>query len=237
MVWEHCARRAHAQREPSVSPPLVLRGRRIADAARPSRRPKEECSVPGSPPRCSGRRARVVVAILFVIVAANPLRAQTAPGGFLVSVGDTGVRTPVTGAAAQAFLPQRGVFTFPAPYNTQGIRITNASDCGGSDCVDYGYSYWNKINNHAGSNTMLIVVGLNRVRGGSGPTLFTLNKSTGETRNAGPLFDANSAFSYATAEQWYFSRSRPSVLYLGENGPRMLRYDVLARRPSRPSST
>ena len=116
------------------------------------------------------------------------------------------------GSEPRSRLPRRRRFfrsaessRFPAPYLTQGIRITNASDCGGSDCVDYGYSYWNKINNHAGSDTMLIVVGLNRARGGAGPTLFTFNKNTGETRNAGPLFDANSSFSYATAEQWYFS--------------------------------
>jgi hypothetical protein len=180
-------------------------------------------------PRVVPAALRAAFAILIVIGAATPLRAQTAPGGFLASASDAGVRAPITAAAAQGFLPQRGVFSFPAPYLTQGIRITNASDCGGGDCVDYGYSYWNKINNHAGSNTMLIVVGLNRSRGGAGPTLFTYNKSTGETRNAGPLFDANSSFSYATAEQWYFSRTRPNALYLGENGPRMLRYDVLSK--------
>ena len=180
-------------------------------------------------PRVVPAALRAAVAMLIVVGSASPLRAQTAPGGFLTTAGDGGVRAPITAAAAQAFLPQRGVFSFPAPYLTQGVRITNASDCGGSDCVDYGYSYWNKINNHAGSDTMLIVVGLNRARGGAGPTLFTYNKNTGETRNAGPLFDANSSFSYATAEQWYFSRSRPSALYLGENGPRMLRYDVLSK--------
>ena len=158
----------------------------------------------------------------------SSLHAQ-APGGFVVSASDTGMRTPITGSQAQAFLPQRGVFTFPAPYGTQGIRITNASDCGGGDCVDYGYSYWNKINNHAGSDTVLIVVGLNRSRGGAGPTLFTYNKNTGDTRNAGPLFDAGSGFSYATAEQWYLSGTRPSTLYLGENGPRMIRFDVLTK--------
>jgi hypothetical protein len=129
-------------------------------------------------PRFARAAWRTVTAILFVIVAANPLRAQ-APGGFVVSAGDSGVRAPVTAGEAQAFLPQRGVFTFPAPYGTQGIRITNASDCTGGDCVDYGYSYWNKINNHAGSDAMLVVVGLNRARGGSGPTLFTYNKNTG----------------------------------------------------------
>ena len=128
----------------------------------------------------------------FAILAASasPLSAQSATGGFVVSATDTGVRAPVTGGAT-GFLPQRGVFTFPAPYGTQGIRITNAGDCNGADCVDYGYSYWNKINNHAGSDTMLIVVGLNRARGGAGPTLFTYSKTTGDTRNAGPLFDPN----------------------------------------------
>jgi hypothetical protein len=169
-----------------------------------------------------------VAAIALLTAFATPLRAQTAPGGFVVSASDASVRAPITGSAT-GFLPQRGPFTFPAPYGTQGIRITNAGDCGGADCVDYGYSYWNKINNHAGSDTMLIVVGLNRARGGAGPTLFTFNKTTGETRNAGPLFDTNSSFSYATAEQWYFSGTRPSTIYVGENGPRLLRYDVLAR--------
>jgi hypothetical protein len=173
--------------------------------------------------------ARYAVATIVVLTgAAGSLHAQSAPGGFVVSASDAGVRAPVTGSAT-GFLPQRGRFTFPAPYGTQGIRITNASDCGGADCVDYGYSYWNKINNHAGSNTILIVVGLNRARGGAGPTLFTYDKTTGDTRNAGPLFDANSGFSYATAEQWYFSGSRPSTIYVGENGPRLLRYDVHAR--------
>ena len=59
-------------------------------------------------------------------------------------------------------MPARGVFTFPAPYLTQGIRLTNASDCvGGGDCVNpVGYSYWRNINNHVGSNTMLIVLGM-----------------------------------------------------------------------------
>src|SRR5687767_15451863 len=133
--------------------------------------------------------------MVLVAGGASPLFAQ-APGGFVVSASDSGVRAPITASETQYFLPQRGAFTFPAPYGTQGIRITNASDCGGQDCVDYGYSYWRKINNHAGSDTMLIVAGLNRQRGGSGPTLFTYNKNTGETRNAGALFDSSSKYSW-----------------------------------------
>ncbi len=171
-----------------------------------------------------------MVATLFVLAAANPLRAQTAPAGSSSASATPGFGRRSRAAAAQAFLPQRGVFNFPAPYGTQGIRITNASDCGGSDCVDYGYSYWNKINNHAGSDTMLIVVGLNRSRGGSGPTLFTLNKNTGETRNAGPLFDAEQRVQLCDRRTVVLQRHPSSpTLYLGENGPRMLRYDVLSR--------
>ena len=50
-----------------------------------------------------------------------------------------------------AVIPPRGAFTFPAPYNTTGIRLTSAEDCGGRDCVKaVGYSYWSNINNHAG---------------------------------------------------------------------------------------
>ena len=180
-------------------------------------------------PRVVRAAGRALGAILIVFSAASSVSAQSATGGFVISAGDSAVRPPVTAAQAQAFLPQRGIFTFPAPYGTLGIRVTNASDCGGGDCVDYGYSYWNKINNHAGSDTMLIVVGLNRSRGGSGPTLFTYNKTTGETRNAGPLFDANSSFAYSTAEQWYFSKTRPSILYVGSTGPQLQRYDVLSK--------
>ena len=46
---------------------------------------------------------------------------------------------------------------FPSPYITQGVRLTNDTDCGGQDCVNYvGYSYWRNINNHVGSNTMYV---------------------------------------------------------------------------------
>ena len=91
-----------------------------------------------------------------------------------------------------------------------------------------GYSYWSNINNHAGSDTMLIFLGLDRRKGGGGPTLFSYNKRTGETRNLGPLFSSDSPFSWSTGEGWYFSATQPNALYLND-GPRMLRYDVQSR--------
>jgi hypothetical protein len=91
-----------------------------------------------------------------------------------------------------------------------------------------GYSYWRNINNHAGSDTMLVVLGLDRRKGGGGPTLFSYGKTTGETRNLGPLFAADSPYSWSTGEGWYFSATQPNTLYMND-GPRMLGYDVQTR--------
>jgi hypothetical protein len=75
---------------------------------------------------------------------------------------------------------------------------------------------------------MLIILGLNRNKGGGGPTLFSYNKNTGDTRNLGPLFSSDSPFSWSTGEGWYFSATRPTTIYMND-GPRMLRYDVQTR--------
>ena len=163
-----------------------------------------------------------------LLAGAGAVHAQ-APGGFVESATGNGLRPRLSAGEIQAFLPSRGPFTFPSPYGTAGIRLTNGSDCGGSDCVSYvGYSYWRNINNHSGSDTMLIFLGLNRQRGGGGPTLFSYNKNTGETRNLGPLFSPDSPFSWSNGEGWYFSGSRPTTLYVNDSD-RLLRYDVNSR--------
>jgi hypothetical protein len=147
------------------------------------------------------------------------------PGGFIESSASTPNRTPPDFDDLQALLPDRGKFTFPAPYDTTGIRLTNAGDCGGTDCVDYvGYSYWANMNNHVGSDIMYIFLGLDESDGGTGPTLFSYNKITDEVQNLGPLLGgANEAHS---GEGWYFSGSEPTKLYT-HNGPEMRRWDVL----------
>ncbi|HEY5617960.1 MAG TPA: hypothetical protein VIK60_08445 [Vicinamibacterales bacterium] len=176
------------------------------------------------------QRAGPLVWSALVVVAVPSLglgvaNAQ-APGGFTESATGNGLRPRLSPGEIQAFVPQRGRFTFPSPYETTGIRLTNSSDCAGSDCVNYvGYSYWRNINNHAGSDTMLIFLGLNRQRGGGGPTLFSYNKNTGETRNLGPLFSGDSSFSWSSGEGWYFSASRATTLYINDSN-RLLRYDV-----------
>jgi uncharacterized repeat protein (TIGR01451 family) len=147
-------------------------------------------------------------------------------GGFLETAGTGLVRPRPTLQQILSFLPARGAFLFPPPYGTAGVRLTNAGDCGGGDCVDYvGYSYWRNINNHAGRNEMWILLGLDRARGGPGPSLFAYDKTTDQVSNRGPLFDPASPLSWRSAEGWYWSATQPDTLYL-DNGPQLLRYDV-----------
>ena len=152
------------------------------------------------------------------------------PGGFLETATTGVVRPRLAQSVLQALLPSRGLFTFPAPYNTSAIRLTNPTDCGGSDCVySVGYSYYRNINNHVGSDEMLIFLGLDRSRGGGGPTLFRYNKLTDQVTNAGPLFDPASPLSFHSGEGWYFSGTQPTKIYLNSDS-RMLRYDVLTHQ-------
>ena len=138
------------------------------------------------------------------------------------------VARPLVATASSSFLPQRGLFTFPAPYDTQGLRITNAGDCGGQDCVDMTYSYWRNMSNSAGSNTMYIFIGLDRSRGGQGPTLFSYDKTTDALTEVGPLFPSTSPYSSQSGEGWYFSFGLPTKIYL-QSGSKLLRYDVVTK--------
>src|ERR1041384_6326670 len=89
----------------------------------------------------------VVLLIVVAAVATPALAVAQAPGGFVELATGADVRPALTPAQIQALLPARGAFTFPAPYLTRGIRLTNETDCtNGADCVDYiGYSYWRNI--------------------------------------------------------------------------------------------
>ena len=162
--------------------------------------------------------------------------APGGPGGFIEKAGDQTYRARLTPSQIAAFLPSNGAtgpFKFPPPYNTDGVRLTSAADCvSGQDCLSYvGYSYWRNINNHAGSDTMNIVLSFDRNRGGAGPSLLAYNKLTDAVQNLGPLFPPESPFSYSTTEGWYFSATRPSRLYAFLPGSSALRrYDVHTRQ-------
>jgi hypothetical protein len=192
------------------------------------------------------RAATVTYPLLFDTALANigdTLRgaiimsiAPGGSGGFVEKAGDQTYRARFTPAQIHSFLPAAGAtgrFTFPSPYNTVGVRLTSAADCnGGQDCVRYvGYSYWRNINNHIGSDTMYIVLGFDRDRGGAGPSLIKYNKANDDVENLGALFPENSPYSYSTAEGWYFSASVPSRLYAFLPGSSTLRrFDVVTRQ-------
>ena len=164
---------------------------------------------------------------LFVAHAASAADYSTAPGGFMEQ-DDAAARTQVT--AAHVSLPSsRGSFTFPAPYDTHGVRLTVPADCGGQDCLDMTYNYWKNMSNSAGSDTMYVFVGLNKARGGQGPTLFRFTKSTGALSEVGPLFPASNALSKADSEGWYFSYGLPTKIYL-QQGSKLERYDILSKQ-------
>ena len=166
----------------------------------------------------------------------NAIISSTVGGGFLEKAGAQTYRDRLTPAQIASFLPAGGAtgrFTFPAPYNTAGVRLTSAANCANAqDCVlPVGYSYWRNINNHAGSNTMLIVLGFDRNRGGAGPGLIAYDKLSDTVRNLGPLFSAASPYSYSSTEGWYFSATRPFRLYTFLPGTTVLRrYNVSTRR-------
>jgi hypothetical protein len=193
--------------------------------------------------RTTVRPLLVSVLILFLagIGAFTPfvarIRAQAvAVGGFIETDLGGVTRPALTPTQIATFMPAlRGPFTFPAPYLTQGIRLTDSTDCpNATDCVQpTGYAYWRNINNHVGSDTMYIFMTLLRTQGGVGPSLFSYNKVTGAVANVGPLFSPSDPYSWATGEGWYFSATQPTALYINEpGGNRFYRYDVLAKTSS-----
>ena len=195
---------------------------------------RESATAPGYPLLLDTSLGSLGATVRNAVLGVSPPSASG--GGFIETAGSPALRPRYTKSQIDAFLPAngaRGDFTFPAPYKTTGIRLTNKSDCaGGRDCLWYaGYSYWRNINNHVGSADMYIFLGTDRNRGGVGPILLRYNKVTHEVRRLGALFSATDAHSSSTGEGWYFSGTRPTTLYTFLVGRTQLRrYDVVQRR-------
>ncbi|HEY2994762.1 MAG TPA: hypothetical protein VGM22_18270 [Methylomirabilota bacterium] len=185
------------------------------------------------PRRWLSRALKASIGRVLSVAAAGDTSAPIPAGpdgGFFEPAVSTAVRPRLSVAQIEALLPARGPFTFPSPYGTRGVRITNGSDCGGRDCVQYvGYSYWRRTNNHVGRDTMLILIVLGRNAGGAGPTLFSYDKRTDAVTRLTPLFDAGDPMSWAAGDQWYFSATDPHMLYVND-GSMLRRYDVARRR-------
>jgi hypothetical protein len=156
-------------------------------------------------------------------------------GGLLESSGSPALRPRFTAAEIAQFLPAggaTGAFRFPAPYDTDAVRLTNDATCGGTDCLhDVGYSYWRNSNNHVGRAEMYLFAGTDVNRGGRGPVLIRYDKRTAAVTDAGALFPAGSPYSFSTAEGWYFSGTQPTTLYTHLPGTASLRrFDVVTRQ-------
>ncbi|MGA7964437.1 MAG: hypothetical protein WCB49_00795 [Gammaproteobacteria bacterium] len=164
---------------------------------------------------------------LALLLIAAPALAD--PGVWTADSSATAI-APITATQIAAFVPEaRGPFTFPAPYNTTGIRVTQSSDCGNGNCVNYiGYNYWANMSNSAGSNIMYIMVGLSANKGGGGPNLYSLDKTTDAVTNLGPIFtDSNK---YQTGETMYFSHTMPTAMYYVSGLKTLDRIDVLTKQ-------
>ena len=168
-----------------------------------------------------------------VIAVAPP---PPAGGGFTEKAGSPALRARFTSPQIQSFLPANGAtgkFTFPAPYNTEAARLTNATACAnGADCLWYlGYSYWHNINFHVSSSDMYVFLGTDPNRGGVGPILLRYDKNADTVQSLGPLFNENSPYHWQTGEGWYFSASQPSKLYTFlVGGTQLQRFDIFTRQ-------
>jgi len=75
------------------------------------------------------RRVISVLCVSVVMLVAGSLLTEgvalaqsRATGGFVDSSTGRGLRPMLSAGEIQAFMPQRGTFTFPSPYSTTGIR-------------------------------------------------------------------------------------------------------------------
>ncbi len=171
-----------------------------------------------------------VLAWALGLLSFDLVYAAVAPGGFMEKSTSSVARPLLTPSQIAQFLPAgRGKFIFPSPYNTEAYRVTIPADCpGNTDCVNpVGYSYWRNMNNSANSNTLYFFLTLYKDKGGEGPTLFSLDKTTGVVTKIGPLFGVNDPRSYSTGEIWYFSATMPTVIYLN-SGSVLSRFDILS---------
>lgn len=65
------------------------------------------------------------ITLASIAIFASSSALADSPGGFIEPTDTAQARPTPTYSEIQQFLPARGAFTFPTPYNTVGIRITN----------------------------------------------------------------------------------------------------------------
>lgn len=100
----------------------------------------------------------------------------------------------------------RGPFSFPAPYHTRAVRVTDVRDGQVYPC---GYSYWSRVNNHRDRPELLVLVGLKDF----GPSIYRIDKASHQVIGPHPLFAEDAPLFQDEADQWYFSATEPTTIY------------------------
>ena len=135
--------------------------------------------------------------------------------GIQTTSADATVRGVYSASEIASFVPARsGPFTFPAPYGTQAVRLTDDRD---GLIEPSGYGYWRKINAHEHESSISVVVG----RGEAPALLVRVEKATLAVSSE-IVPDLR-----GTGEQWYFSASDPDVLFVCDGSRALRRVDVL----------
>jgi len=159
---------------------------------------------------------RSLLAGIAILATCSFAHAAAPSGGFWESDTSTTAYAPLSASQISSFLPStRSAFTFPAPYNTQGVRVTLPSDCpNSSNCVQYiGYDYWARMNNSAGSPFMYILVGLGKGPGALGPTIYKYDKDKDKMTLFEHLFTNFPQVVVNSAQTMYFSHDHQYGLY------------------------
>jgi hypothetical protein len=85
------------------------------------------------------------------------------------------------------------------------------------------------MNNHVGSDSINIILGLGGGLGGSGINLFTYNKKTDAVNKIGPVFAGSSINTGTHIEMVYFSATDPNMIYIPQ-GSVLMRMNVLTKK-------
>jgi hypothetical protein len=145
---------------------------------------------------------------------------MSAPGGFVEACASTVIRPRPT-----LSVPPLGPFTFPPPYHTSAVRLTNTRVDFGRDLLwPVGMSYWPVISAPS-EGRLRVFLCFDRNRGGPGPSTVSVDLATGQVSPTQPLFSPEAPLAWATGESWYWSRRDPSVLYASD-ATRLYRVDV-----------
>jgi hypothetical protein len=93
-----------------------------------------------------------------------------------------------------------------------------------------GYSYWRNINNHDGSNEMLIMLGMDRNAGGAGTEPDRLRQDDRSGSNRGRCSRRPDPYRIQHGEGWYFSGSSGRSCTCICRRRKTLAYDVSSKK-------